>query len=266
MDHDDLTDRLRALGEQPVPEATRHQHLNRMTATAPTVPPRRFGRVAVAAAAMVGFFAGSTGLAMAGALPDPAQDVAHDVLSTISVQVPAGTPGHRGSCVSTAAKIADPEAKAAEKAKCPKGGKPAGVAPGRSGEAPGRTKADKHADDPCRGKPPWAGRNDMTEAEKQAAKEQRAAECGRTLDADDPADAAEDAAEREREAAEEQREAAGEQRESAEEQQPQEQAPDPVLPEAPAADAEPQPAYPPAPDREADGVEPGSEAPVEPEG
>ena len=226
MDHDDLTDRLRALGEQPVPEAARHQHLSRMTATTPTAAPRRFGHFAVAAAAIVGFFAGSTGLAMAGALPDPAQGVAHDVLSTISVQVPDGTPGHRGSCVSAAAKISDPEAKATAKAACPKGGPPvAGQAPGRSGEAPGRSgeaKADKHADDPCRGKPPWAGRNDMTEAEKQAAKEQRAAECGRTLDADDAAD---DAAEREREAAEEQREAAEaeEEEQQQQQQQPQQQ-------------------------------------------
>ena len=257
MDHDDLTDRLRALGEQPVPEAARHQHLSRMTATTPAAAPRRFGHFAVAAAAIVGFFAGSTGLAMAGALPDPAQGVVHDVLSTISVQVPDGTPGHRGSCVSAAAKISDPEAKATAKAACPKGGPPvAGEAPGRSGEA--RTKADKHGEDPCRGKPPWAGRNDMTEAEKQAAKEQRAAQCGRTLEAEG-ADDADDAAEREREAAEEQREAA-------EEEQQQQQAPAPVLPEPPNAGAEAEPTDPPAPDADADAVEPDAEAPVDPEG
>jgi hypothetical protein len=258
MDHDDLTDRLRALGEQPVPEATRHQHLTRMTATTPSAAPRRFGHLAVAAAAIVGFFAGSTGLAMAGALPGPAQGVAHDVLSTISVQVPDGTPGHRGSCVSAAAKIADPEDKATAKAACPKGGPPAaGEAPGRSGEAPGRTKADKHADDPCRGKPPWAGRNDMTEAEKQAAKERRAAQCGRTLDADDAGDAAEDAAEREREAAEEQQEAA-------EEQQP---APAPQQ-DAPPVEPAPQPDPPaePQPDLEPEAIEPAPEPPADPEG
>lgn len=161
MDHHDLTDRLRDLGEHPVPGHVRDQHLHRMRATSPSVPQRRFGRLAVAAAAVVGFVAGSTGLAVAGALPDPAQDVAHDVLATISVDVPEGT---RGACVSAAAKdeTLDPAQKKAAKDACPKGGRPADAGPpdgaGRSGQAPGHgPKVDKHAEDPCRGRPPWAG-------------------------------------------------------------------------------------------------------------
>lgn len=180
MDENELTDRIRAMGDEPVPDATRDAHLRRIAAT-PVQPGRRFGRGWVAAAAIVGFLAGSTGLAAAGALPDPAQDVAHDVLAAVQVDVPDGT---RGSCVSKIAKSDLPkEDKKAAKDGCPKGGRGSGEgddeAPGKSGSAPGQTR---HADDPCRGKPPWAGRNDLTKAEKDELKAERAAACGRDLD------------------------------------------------------------------------------------
>jgi hypothetical protein len=69
-----------------------------------------------------------------------------------------------------------PEAeKKAAKDACPKGGRPDGVGNGKSGEAPGQTKVDKHADDPCRGKPPWAGKNDLTDEEKAAKQAEREA-------------------------------------------------------------------------------------------
>lgn len=122
---------------------------------------RRFGRLAVAAAALVGFFVGSTGLAMAGALPDPAQGAAHDVLSVVRIQVP-DRPDNHGSCVSQAAKgeYADEAAKKAAIDAC-KTSHP----PGRSGATPGKSGTAGVKDDPCRGKPPWAGPG-KTEAER----------------------------------------------------------------------------------------------------
>jgi hypothetical protein len=184
MDENELTRRMRAIGEQPVPDTTRNLHLHRM-AGVPAAPTKRFGRFAVAAAAVVGFMAGSTGLAMAGALPAPAQDVAHDVLSTVNLEVPAGKEGKRGPCVSAIAKDTSltEEQKAAKKdADCPKGpfGPPAHAGQGGQGENPGKGRADAaKAGDGCRGKPPWAGRDDLTEAQTDAMAAERNAACGR---------------------------------------------------------------------------------------
>jgi hypothetical protein len=187
----ELIGRLGALVPEAVDPATRAAHLRRARAVEPVPRRRRIGVVAVAAAAVVGFLAGSAGFAAAGSLPDPAQDVAHDVFGVIEVDVPQGN-GNRGSCVSAAAKIKDKDAKQAAKDACPKGGidddtdetdsdetdtdspgrsgdapGQGGDSPGRSGEAPGQTK---HAGDPCRGKPAWAG--PMPKAEREALKEQ----------------------------------------------------------------------------------------------
>ncbi|HEX4902474.1 MAG TPA: hypothetical protein VFV42_06670, partial [Acidimicrobiales bacterium] len=132
-EHDDLTERLGALGSAPVADDVRDGHLHAMRAATPaTVGRQGFGRLAVAAAAIVGFGVGSTGFAMAGALPDPAQGVAHDVLSVVQVDVP-DRPQNRGACVSAAAKAGDQAAKDA----CPKGGAKGTPGKGRSGEAPG---------------------------------------------------------------------------------------------------------------------------------
>jgi hypothetical protein len=160
MDENEITQRLREAGERPVPGDVRSDHLHRMRAASPARP-KRFGRLAVAAAAFVGFAVGSTGFAMAGALPGPAQGVAHQVLSVVQVDVPDRKP-NRGACVSAAAE-AHPEDEVARKAAkdaCPKGrpegvgkGKPDGVPPGHAGKASG-ANADG---DPCTGKPPWAG-------------------------------------------------------------------------------------------------------------
>ncbi len=197
---DPITDRLRDVGSARIPVATRGTQLRAMHAAYSTagVPARRtekrFGRLAVAMAAIVGFVAGTTGLAMAGALPGPAQGAAVDVLSVVGIDAPAAKEPKRGPCVSEAAKLADPVAKQAAKDACPKGpfgngrtgapgqdgapgqnkdkpnGKP--EANGRSAEAPGQV--DKAAD-PCRGRPPWAGKNDLTDEEVAAAKAARAA-------------------------------------------------------------------------------------------
>jgi hypothetical protein len=103
--------------------------------------------------------------------------------------------GARGSCVSEAAKIDDKEAKRAAKDACPKGSSDedgdggdgggddsvdaagrSDDAPGRSGDAPGKSGDApkgggnaKHDDDPCRGRPVWAG--PMSKEERAALKE-----------------------------------------------------------------------------------------------
>ena len=167
MEDRDLHERLRSLGEDPVEADTRSAHLSRIAAVEVTAAPhrRRFGPLAVASAGIVGFLVGSTGLAMAGALPDSAQGVAHDVLGVVQVDVPDGKDGKRGPCVSEAAKIDDPAEKAAAKEACPKG-PPVSPPVGDDTTPPGQ---DKHADDPCKGKPEWAG--PMSQEEREAAKE-----------------------------------------------------------------------------------------------
>jgi len=184
-EHDDLARRLGALGSAPVPEDVRAGHLHAMRGASPAGDGRRrFGRLAVAAAALAGFAVGSTGFAMAGALPAPAQGVAHDVLSVVQVDVP-DRPANHGSCVSAAAKLDDPAAKQAAKEACrtsnppgrPEGvggGRPDGAGggapatpPGQVGKAPKGANAD---DDPCTGKPPWAGRKGGPNADEAAAR------------------------------------------------------------------------------------------------
>ena len=224
----DVEDRLGRLGRHPVDPDVRAAHLRRAGAVAAAPARRRFGPLAVGAAAVVGFLAGSAGLAAAGALPDPAQNVAHDVLGVVQVDVPQGD--NRGACISEAAKIKDKDAKRAAKDACPKGNDTdddtddsgpddapgrsgdapgrsgdapgrSGDAPGRSGDAPGRSgdapgrSGDapgqvKHADDPCRGKPPWAG--PMPQSEREALKEQHSRDAcpdddDRAADDEDPA-------------------------------------------------------------------------------
>ena len=268
MDENEITRRLRDAGTQPVPGEVRSTHLTQMHAAVPVVEKqKRFGRLAVAAAAFAGFAVGSTGFAMAGALPDPAQQVAHDVLSVVQVDVE--DPKNRGQCISAAARNPDLDeaGKRAEKDRCKAAitpGPPDGVGKGRpdnpgegKGQGRGGPPEDLMGGDPCTGPPSWAGKGGkgMTPDEKRAER------AGCPADADeDPAaeaaeqerEAAEDAAEREREAAED---AAERDREAAEgaDQAPQgqggppEQAPaDPPTedlpgPLQPDADARPRP-------------------------
>lgn len=170
MDENEITQRLRDAGEHQVPSDVRASHLTRMDAARPAARrPSRFGRMAVAAAAFAGFAVGSTGFAMAGALPAPAQRVAHDVLATVNVNVEH--PENRGKCVSEAAR-ADPAAKREAKEACPKGGKGKGR-PDHAGEG-GPPEALMDDGDPCKGPPPWAGRGRPTAQEKADHKSARA--------------------------------------------------------------------------------------------
>ena len=212
--------RLRDLGRQPIDAATKAAHLRRIKdagVVADTRRRRRFGVVSVAAAGVVGFLAGSTGLAMADALPDPAQQVAHDVLGAVQVDVPAGKEGKRGPCVSEAAKIKDKDAKRAAMDACPKGGPDtsgtdgegngtgAGGSHGKSDEPHGRSDqapghngdgspgkgagSSNHAGDPCHGRPPWAGpmSKEQRDAAKAAASRDACPDDGADVEADDDA-------------------------------------------------------------------------------
>src|SRR4051812_14434334 len=97
--------RLRQVGRQPVDPAVATAHLAMLAA----VPPRgsswwrrprtAAGKVRVGVAvALAGSLAGTTGLAFAGALPNPAQQVAHDALQVVGVSVPAGTTTEHPPC------------------------------------------------------------------------------------------------------------------------------------------------------------------------
>jgi hypothetical protein len=166
VNEDEIRARLHSLADQPIEAETRAAHLRRMAAAGPSAEPRRRGFVwaGIAAAAVVGFLAGSTGLAMADALPGSAQSVAHDVLGAVKVDVPQGKQGKRGPCVAEAAKIKDKDAKRAAKDACPKGaGDETGDETGGNGNGP-----PPASDDPCHGRPPWAG--PMSKEQRQAAK------------------------------------------------------------------------------------------------
>ena len=186
--NDDLVLRLREAGRRPIDPSTRQEHWRRIAAEASPDEAgsrrrRRLGAVPVAAAGAIGFLAGSTGLAFAGALPDPAQNVVHDVLQPaldrIDVEMPEG--GNRGRCVSEAARTDDKAIKEELKDLCPEKGNghqgdrdeadvdadtgversgdtphPAttvaggavsdNTSPGRSGQAPGRDNDDSAVD------------------------------------------------------------------------------------------------------------------------
>ena len=102
--HDDLVQRLHDLGAAPLDEALTSSHLAAMHAEA-TAAPRHWRRLAVAGAATVALFAGSTGLAAAGVLPGPAQGLAHDALGIVGLDVPDRG---RGECVRAVAQAEDP--------------------------------------------------------------------------------------------------------------------------------------------------------------
>jgi hypothetical protein len=188
------------MGAEPIDEQTRAAHLRRIAAAGDAVEPRRrrFVWAGIAGAAVVGFLAGSTGLAMADALPDPAQGVAHDVLHVVQVDVPQGKDGKRGPCVAEAAKIKDKDAKKAAKDACPKGGgdessDDSGDVESQGGEAPATPEQGPPVADACHGRPPWAG--PMSKEQREAAKASASrAQCPKDADeSDESTDAADTA-------------------------------------------------------------------------
>ena len=94
----ELTERLRALGSQPVDPPLASAHLTAMAAVRPVGRLRH--RVAVAGALFAGTLIGSTGLAAAGALPRTVQDAASAALAKVDISVPVGTERYDGpECV-----------------------------------------------------------------------------------------------------------------------------------------------------------------------
>jgi hypothetical protein len=184
VDENQIEARLRNLGKAPVDPDLSAAHLTQMATVRPVVAAktRRSWR-AIAAAAVVGFLAGSTGLAAAGTLPAPAQDVAHSVLGAVGVDVPRSTEDcpdgrsyrNHGEYVAEV-EAAGGDVEAAARSRCGKpdperkgqgkgdGGKPAGAREDRDG-------------DPCTGPPPWAGQK-LSAEEKLGLQEGRAAKCG----------------------------------------------------------------------------------------
>jgi hypothetical protein len=176
-EHDDLRQRLRAFGTQPVDAARQSADL---TAMAGVRPVGLLGsKLRLAAAFLAGLLIGSTGLAAADALPDPAQHVAHSVLDRVGGDVPDPERYHGAECGTEAkdnhgAYVRDDRSLA--QSDC---GKPVHANRGAGGKA----QADAKTDDPCHGRPPWAGNKTMTSEEKAAAEADRAAQCGEDDDA-----------------------------------------------------------------------------------
>ena len=92
-DFDALQDRLRNLASVPVDGDVAERHLGSLAFAAPAAAPvRNRSRMMVAGALVAGSLLGSATLAGAvtGSLPDAAQDVAHEALAKVGVDVPKG--------------------------------------------------------------------------------------------------------------------------------------------------------------------------------
>ena len=148
--------RLRALAERPVEPGT----AGRVLARAQRAPASRWRttRLKVAAATAGGFLVGSMGLASAGTLPNPVQDVAHSALGAVGISVPPGHDRYNGpECGGTYANHgeyvrAHPDDPAAGRSPC---GKPKR---GAGGGQPAAEASDR------RGSPPWAQGNGQGKA------------------------------------------------------------------------------------------------------
>ena len=188
MEHDDLERRIGDLGTQPLPPGLATEHLTKMATVG--VPSRWPSKLRVGAAFLVGLLLGGSGLAAAGALPDPVQHAAYEALDTVGVEVPDPERYHGEECGDEVkrnhgAYVRDDHSLA--KTRCGKPIKAGGDDDGEEGAGGGEPKEKG----PCQGPPPWAkgkGKS-MTPEEKAAAQAEREAQC--------PDDEAEDEAEAE---------------------------------------------------------------------
>jgi hypothetical protein len=198
VEHDpDLEGRLRSLGGHPIEPRLQSAHLTQMATAARSS--RRRAKAKVAGIVAAGVLVGSTSLAAAGALPDPAQHLAHQALDTVGVDVPDPERYHGPECGPEAkgnhgAYVRDDHSLA--KTRC---GKPVHAGTGGDAEG-GESKGPKAAKGPCQGPPPWAGQagRGMTPEQKAQAQAEREGQCP-----DDAADVeqepSEDAGERQAE-------------------------------------------------------------------
>ncbi len=223
---DALEARLRALGEEPVPPEVQARHLAAIAAVPEAVASagRRLSArlLRAAASAVVAGLVGGTALASAGALPDPAQRVAHNVLGAVGIDVPdpadveqpdgpivsselpdarpvdpsagspsptAATPEAGGSTGPDSDGAPDPVDGGPTTPPAPDGGSVGppvvpepGVEPGgttgRPEDPPPRpSEGDVGPGGSCTGPPPWVSNPDMTDAERDAARDDRRARC-----------------------------------------------------------------------------------------
>ena len=93
-DEEQLVSRLQELGRQPVDAPTAERVLARAGRT--RLAAWRSTKAKVAAGIAGGFLAGSVGLASAGTLPAPVQDVAHGALGAVGINVPPGHSRYNG--------------------------------------------------------------------------------------------------------------------------------------------------------------------------
>ena len=168
-EHDDLISRLRAFGRRPVDPGLAARHLSAMAAPSPADGPRRRHRLRVVAAVAVGLLAGTTGLATAGALPNSAQEIAHNTLESVGVNVPHGDRYQDAKCggvVKNHGQYVRSQ---------PKGNRAAAAAspcgkPLKAGAGDGNGAAPEKAGG-CQGPPPWAGKGGPDQAAKDARKQ-----------------------------------------------------------------------------------------------
>jgi hypothetical protein len=172
-EHDDLIQRLHNMGTQPIDGPKQSADL---TAMAGVRAPRIGSKLRLAGAFLAGLLIGSTGLAAADVLPDPAQHAAHTVLSQVGVQVPDPERYHGPECGAEVKKNHGAYVKADHalaKSGC---GKKVGGGQGKDEGSDGTTGAPPDKG-PCHGKPPWAGDKTLTDEEKAAAEAERDAQC-----------------------------------------------------------------------------------------
>ena len=93
---DPIVDRLRDLGHEPMAPDLAARHLGTMAGVRPRAG--RAVKAKVGAAFFAGLLVGGTGLATAGALPAPAQDVAHTTLGSVGLDVPNGHARFTSGC------------------------------------------------------------------------------------------------------------------------------------------------------------------------
>lgn len=177
-DHDDLQQRLGALGSRPINPAQQSADL---TAMATVQAGSRFSpKLRLAGAFLAGLLIGGTGLAAADALPDSAQHVAHATLAKVGVDVPNPARYHGSECGPEqknhggyVSQASGPDKKTMAESDC---GKPLKAADASDDGVP-EDKPSK-AEDLCHGKPAWATDKTMSPEARTAAKEGRMAECG----------------------------------------------------------------------------------------
>jgi hypothetical protein len=163
-DFEPVVNRLRSIRKQQVDDALAQRVLAR--ARRSRLAWLHSTKLKVAAALAGGFMIGSVSLASAGALPGPAQDVAHAALGVLGVDVPPGHDRYNGpECggATTHGEYVDahPDDPAAAKSPC---GKPNRAVAHPHGNGTDPAGAPGGAKSP--GPPPWAGHGKGSEKDK----------------------------------------------------------------------------------------------------